>query len=384
MKRILLSLLTPMSFAACVGGVGDTGSADESTKTLADTVCPPPTLFEHGLCVCEDLAGVGEIDVLAGPAGVGSIGVNGVTNLVARAQTQGTWYAHGGFNAVGVAIGDSLVTPESVRITGDATIGGDADIGGDLTCVGELTVTGELSVAGNENVLGLSDIGSRGTYAAPAGPPCDCNPATFFDVEAAVAAAKTATNAQSSWRNLGDTEIHLTGGNYYVTAADVVGRTQIFVDASASVFVDGSLRSVGATQWKITSGATLDLFVSGDVASVGLLKAGSEADPDAFHLYVGGAGNVGVASVGASEFYGSLYAPRAAVAYVGDAKVVGSIFARELLGVGHLTIEYGDGASQPTTCPPPDGGGDGSGTGSGGSGDGSGGDNDGEGGPIFL
>lgn len=361
------------------------GCAEEtSTKTLAQAVCPPPTLFDHGLCVCEDLAHVGELHVEPGPSGVGSIGVNGKTNLVALATSAGTWHAWGGFNAVGVSIGDSLVTPSSASFVGDVTIGGDAMIGGDLSCVGELDVGGTLGLGGDERVLGLSTIATRGTYQAPAGPPCPCDPSTFFDVEGAVAAAATATGGQSSWRALGDNEIHLAGGNYYVTAADVIGRTRIYVDGSASVFVDGSLRSVGATQWKIAAGATLDLFVSGDVASVGTLTAGNAADPTAFRLYVGGSGTVGVGAIGLSEFYGSLYAPRAAVSYIGDARVVGSIFAKTLLGVGRLTIEYGDGDQQPTTCDPDPGTGTGTGSGGGGGGGGSGSGSGGEGGPVFL
>jgi hypothetical protein len=163
-----------------------------------------------------------------------------------------------------------------------------------------------------------------------------------------------------------------------VTAADVIGRTRIYVDAPSSVFVDGSLRSVGATQWKIATGATLDLFVSGDVLSVGLLTAGDKSDPTAFRLYVGGANQIGIGAVGLTQFYGSLYAPRAVVAYVGDAKIVGAIFAKTILGVGRLDIEYGDGTQQPTTCNPPGGGG-GGGTGGGGSGSGTS-----SGDPVFL
>ncbi|HEX5057792.1 MAG TPA: hypothetical protein VFV99_00470, partial [Kofleriaceae bacterium] len=212
------------------------------------------------------------------------------------------------------------------------------------------------AVGGDERILGLSSVAARGQLPAPAGPPCNCDPSTFFDVGAAVAAAKQATNGASSWTHIGIQDLHLTGGNYYVTAADVVGLTAIHVDAPSSVFVDGSLRQVGAELWKLAPGATLDLFVSGNVASVGALVAGNPADPTAFRLYVGGSGDTVVGSVGAALFFGSIYAPRSAIAYVGDAQIVGSIFAKTIKGVGVLTLEYRDPIAPPTSCDPPTGG----------------------------
>ena len=147
-----------------------------------------------------------------------------------------------------------------------------------------------------------------------------------------------------------------------MTSADVVGLTAIYVDAPSSVFVDGSLRQVGAEQWKIAPGATLDLFVSGNVLSVGQLIAGSAGDPAAFRLYVGGSGETKVGAVGDTHFYGSIYAPQSTIAYVGNAQIVGSIFAKTIAGVGALTIEYGDSVAPPTSCdPPPPGSDDGDG-----------------------
>ena len=267
---------------------------------------------------------------------------------------------------MGCSIGDSLVTPGNVEFTGDAMIHGDATIGGNLTGAGDVEVDGQLELGGTSQLIGSDTIASQVPYQSPGTtPPCACDPSTFFDVAGAVAAARTAANAQNSWTNVGHTQLHLSTGNYYVTSSAVVGSTAIVIDGNVSVFVDGNLAQVGATQWQISSGAQLDLYVAGNVESVGKLTAGNASAPDAFRLYIGGSGTTSLGAVGQSDFYGALYAPTADVSYVGDTHVVGSIFAKSIIGVGALTINYGDATMPPESCTPPGDGGSGTGNGSG-------------------
>ena len=168
-------------------------------------------------------------------------------------------------------------------------------------------------------------------------------------------AAKQATGGEPAWQRVGETELHLATGSYYVTSAEVVGKTTFAIEGNVSIFVDGSLASVGSAQWKLAPGASLDLFVSGNVLSVGDLSAGDEAAPGSFRLYVGGDNTTTVSAVGSTAFFGSVYAPRATISYVGDARIVGSIFARNIEGVGSLTIEYGDPLTTPQSCAQPPG-----------------------------
>jgi hypothetical protein len=274
-----------------------------------------------------------------------------------------------GLSAVGASVGDELVTPANASFTGAATIGGDAVIGGNLSSVGTVTIGGTLELGGAANVVGVQ-LANRAPYQSPGTtPPCDCDPSTFFDVGAAVAAAKAAAGGSSNFSNVGTQAIHLSSGNYYVTASDTVGTSAIVIDGIVSVFVDGSLAQVGAQGWLIAPGGQLDLFVSGNVGSVGSLVAGDPSAPSAFRLYIGGTQDTSLGTVGTSAFFGAIYAPESNIKYVGSTLVVGAIFAKTIEGVGTLTIEYGDQSQPPSSC--------GTGTGSGSTGNGSNGGNGG-------
>lgn len=337
--------------------------ACSSTPTLSDTelraaVCPSPELIEHAVCVCGDFAQTGALTVKRGPAGVGSVGVNGLTELVARTEVAGSWYAWGGFFSVGTAafgqagIGGSLVTPRDLGNVGNLAVAGDLHVGGNLDSTGSLSVGGTLGVAGAADLLGDSSIASRGAYVAPSAPPCGCDAAAGFDVAKAVAAARQAAGGDTSMDLVGEHAITLATGAYYLESPSAVGDTVYTIRGNVSIFVNGSMESVGRAQWKLEPGAKLSLFVAGNVAHVGNLLAGSEADPEAFRLYVGGE-SAALEAVGSAAFFGSIYAPAATLAYVGDTRVVGSIYAKELAGVGELTIEYGRPVTPPSSCDAP-------------------------------
>src|SRR5690606_24764845 len=251
-----------------------------------------------------------------------------------------------GFDAVSdTGITGSLLTEGDASWVGTLAIGQDLAVGGDARGVGLLEVGGALRVGGQESLLGPASVASRGDYAPLAGPPCPCDPATFFDVEAAVAAARSdndnaAAGLPTRLASVGVTELRLESGSYYFEDAATVGQTRFIIAGPVSLFIDGELDAVGAQSFELESGATLDLFVAGGIRTVGWLDAGSASDPEAFRLYLGGSDSV-LLSVGAQTFHGNIYAPEAVIAYVGDTTVVGSLFGRELDGVGRLEIAYG-------------------------------------------
>lgn len=362
----LTALVAGASFALVAPGcslrAGNSGSAGAETRAAT---CPPPDTFDGALCVCEDFNHVGRLSVVPGPAGVGRVGVNGFTRFVNQTRAAGSWIAYAGFDAVSdTAIEQDLSTAADASWVGAVSVGGDLSVGGDARGVGELEVDGTLRVAGQESLLGPAEVTARGDFSPMAGPPCGCDPSTFFDVGAAVAAARTANDNAAAGlptrlSTLGESEVQLATGSYYFEDAVTVGRTRFDITGPVSLFVDGALDAVGLESFHLEPGATLDLFVAGGVRTVGVLDAGDAADPGAFRLYLGGTDPV-MLSVGQQDFEGAIYAPQATLAYVGDTRVIGSLFARQLDGVGELTIGYGGpGEVDPPSCQPPPGGGGG-------------------------
>jgi hypothetical protein len=331
---------------------------DDLTRAAAAS-CPPPGLFSNALCLCEDLVDVGLLSVRGGAGGPGSVGVNGKTHLVNLTTVDGSFDAYQGFAAVAAAeIGANLSTTGDASWVGQLAVGGDLNVGGDARGLGLLSVDGTLRVAGHTSLVGLT-VADQADYEPPAAPPCPCDPGTFFDVAAAVDAAREQNDNASI--SLGDT-LHQVGlrvltlpsGSYYVDDARTVGALDIVITGSVKLYVAGQLDSVGLEHFHIQDGGELDLYVSGGLRTVGLTAAGSVRDPSRLRIYVGGTAPV-LVSVGAQVFFGAIYAPQAQVTYVGATHIVGSLFARTLHGVGALVIEHGDtGPSDPGACTPPE------------------------------
>ncbi|HET6614136.1 MAG TPA: hypothetical protein VFG83_19190 [Kofleriaceae bacterium] len=382
--RPFLSLVSAfglaLSGAACtgIGEASRTGPAGDPDPGAAYAVCPEspaPELFDHALCLCEDFAEVGQLVVGPGADGdAARVGINGAMSVVNQTIIDGSLFANLGINAVAeLSVGDDTLTTGDATWVGDMSVGGDLAAGGDVGGVGYLSVGDTLRVAGTTSFLGGSDVTAKGPYSAPAGPPCGCDPATFFDVGAAVTAAaddndNAAAGLPTSIASIGDTEVTLATGSYYFDGVTTVGRTRFVIDGAVALYIDGAIETVGQELFSLADGATLDLYVSGAVATVGQVVSDTGAGSQ-FRLYVGGDDPV-LVSVGQQIFRGNIYAPTAQVAYVGDTTIDGALFARNLAGVGRLNINYaspdapegctppGDGGDDPGDTTPPDDGGD--------------------------
>jgi hypothetical protein len=318
-------------------GEGQTQSSEASC-----TNPPPPPQFANALCLCEDLAAVGSGLTTAPMKGTAAnVGVNGITNVVGQDHIDGSLVAYGGLSGVGdLAVRDDALTTKDVQGVGTIDVGGDLSVGGNLSGVGQLTVGGTLRVAGSTMLVGQSVV-ATGPYSPPSGPPCGCDPSSLIDVPAIVAAA--ANGQATHLTNVGQQALTLQSGSYYWTGADSVGTLQITIAGAVKIYVQGDLNSVGSESFTLSQGATLDLYVSGNVSTVGEIAAGNASD---FRLYVGGTGSM-VMSVGSAQVQGDIYAPTAEVDLVGDTRLDGSLFAKRLSGVGSLDIRYSAPAGQP-------------------------------------
>lgn len=343
-------------------GCTDLSEPRQRAQALSCPTTPSPDLLDLSLCICEDFDDVGVLEVgPIDPATPAAVGINGAARFVNDAIIDGALSAHLGIDGVGdVDVSGDVQTGSNAGFVGDFSAGGDMEVGGDLHAVGQFAVGGALRVGGETSLLGISQVGATEPLAAAPGAPCDCDPASFFDVAAEVAAAAGANDNAAAGlplelSQIGASEIVLGSGSYYFTDVASVGALRIVADGTVAIYIDGDLATVGADSFELTDGSTLDLYVAGTVATVGNVAFGSERDPAAFRLYIGGEGSANLA-VGNQDFHGAIYAPEAALAYVGDTSITGAVFTRSIDGVGALRI--GHAAPEPGECEPPEDDGD--------------------------
>jgi hypothetical protein len=356
-------LLSLMGFAGClhINADGELVGQGQGRTEANDDGCYPESLAaDYALCLCENFDQVGRVRLLQMVADhPASLGVNGTTDLVASTTVEGSWHAHRGMDAVATAdVRDDLITIGTFDFVGEQTIGGDLIVGGSLVGVGSIVVGGIVRVAGKTSVVGDKQAGGVGAYQSPGGPPCPCDGQSFFDVATAVADARTHNDNEEIGQpsegmvKVGDTEIVLPSGRFYLESLQAVGNLHFRATGHTALFIGGSIDVVGNQRFSIAEGASLDLYVAGSVATVGNVAMGNPDDPTSFRLFVGG-GNSAIVSVGEQHFYGYLYAPRAAIDYVGDTVIDGGLFARSLDGVGDLTVRYrGPADTNQETCEP--------------------------------
>ena len=138
--------------------------------------------------------------------------------------------------------------------------------------------------------------------------------------------------------SVGEHALTLGSGSYFFDGITAVGQHTLTVDGAVAISVSGAFETVGQTQFALTPGSTLDLYVDGDVAMVGDSSFGAGAGPGAVRLYV--AGERTVSMVGGQKVIGSVYAPAADLELVGDTTFEGALFARNVTGVGKLHVTF--------------------------------------------
>jgi hypothetical protein len=327
--------------------------------------CKPdeaPAVFKNALCLCGDLTEAGALLVKNGatkdPA---SLGINGFFKAVAHVDIDGSLAAYGGLEAVAnVEVQQSFWSSSNVNFGGRLDVGGDLNIGGNLFGIGVLSVGGVMGVAGGQTLLGGKEIGKLGAYSPLPGPPCACGAKQVLDVKAKVAAARAQNDNASVGlppnpvNVIGKSELVLNSGRYYFASKQAIGYTKIVANGAVKIFVDGDLEAIGYDRFDVKAGSSLDIYVAGNLKTVGNMVLGDKHHPSAFRVYIGGSQDVTV-QVGNNEFRGSIYAPNATIVWVGRTKVEGSLFAKSISAAGLVELYF----SRPTTgdngekCTPP-------------------------------
>ena len=245
-----------------------------------------------------------------------------------------------------------------MHFTGNFDVERDMFVGGDLSGIGRLKVGGEIAVAGDNRVIGWRDTMAGSTYPGAPTVSCGCDAKDRFDVAQAVAEAKqdndnAAVGLATDIAHIGLAQITFGDGIYYFENVRTIGATRLYIEGVVALYIDGDLAHIGDSQIRMAPGAVLDLYVNGNVGSIGHTEMAEGADPASFRLYVGGTDPV-VVQVGNQIYNGAIYAPEAVVKYVGNTKIHGALTAKTLVSVGNL--ELGSARAKnpaPDSCNPP-------------------------------
>lgn len=329
--------------------------------------CKPqdaPSIFKNALCLCGDLRDAGALLVKNGvttdPA---SLGINGFFRAASHTAVDGSMAAYSGLEAIAnIEVAQSLWSSGNVNFTGRIDVGQDLMVGGALFGIGVLDVDGTLGVLGAQTILGGKDVAQNGAYQPLSGPPCACGANAVLDVKAKVAEARTQNDngavglPQNPVTTIGVAKLVLNSGRYYFATKAGLGYTKVVANGAVQIFIDGDYDAIGYDRFEVTEGSSLDVYVAGNIHTVGNMVLGDKHHPSAFRIYIGGSEKVGI-QVGNNIFRGSIYAPNASLVWVGNTKVEGSLFAKTIESVGLLTLEF----ARPSTgedgkkCTPPGG-----------------------------
>lgn len=337
-RNLLLALAGSTLFAVgCAvdlngegGASGSSGSSLVQPKPGTGGACQPRSVFQNAVCLCGDFAHAGSLVTEAPKGGLASVGVNGSFSAATGTRIGG---ALGAWRDVSMAgdldVSNDLRTAGDVSGAGLLRVGRDATIAQSLSLAGELSVGRTLRVGGRSTVVGTQHVAQTAPFSGEVDSPCECDPSKRLDVAGRVAAQGEGVDTT------GDLDV---GSGVHVFRSIQLSKMRVTGDAK--VYVAGDITSIGHNQIELAPGASLELFVAGNVTTVGDVTFGDPSRPEAFRLYVGGKDTVTIASAGRTAWNGLVYAPDAEIAFAGSSEVSGALFARDLSYAGTLRVRF--------------------------------------------
>jgi hypothetical protein len=358
--------------AYCMGEGPPVIVGDETMDTDTCAGAIASRVFSNSICTCEDANIAGYLKTRSFHSGM----MMSDTTAGAPVGIDRN-YLTGGYADVG---GTFVVSgPAGVRFGGYLDVGGDARFGADVNAAGYIHVRRDLWVLGNVTNIGLLRVdrdvhqpsgrtlatfpdirGSTIRTPFTVDAPCDCTPTGLVDIAAIVAHGMTHNdNADvgldprllENVVGLG-VDLTLPCGRYYVTSIGGLGSITLHVPGRTALFVGGDVNALGVFDIDLEGTGEIDLFIGGNLLSIGSGSYGDRASPSRTRIYVGGSGDVTI--IGATGFVGNVYAPHSRITAPGATTVYGSLFGRQIDMPGYLDVHYDRGILDVgVECDPP-------------------------------
>lgn len=346
------------------------GDQTIGTATCAGAIAS--RVFDSAMCTCTDAAvvgymrtrsfdsGTGMMDTAAGaPVGIDQRDITGgYTDIGGSLVVAGTG---------GTDFGGYLVVDGDARFGGRVNAAGyiqvhrDLWADGNVTCLGAVTVDRDAHLTPGHNLITFPDVGGSTSHSSfTVEPPCDCTPEGIVDIGAIVDYGRDHNDnadvmlSPSLLANVVGIGVDLTlpCGRFYVDSIGGLGSITLHVHGRTALYVGGDVNALGVLDVDLGTEGELDVFIAGNLLSIGQGSWGEQSRPAATRLYIGGSSTVTL--IGASGFVGNVYAPNATITAVGDTEVYGSLFGGNISMPGYLSIHYDRAILDvDRECPPP-------------------------------
>lgn len=361
------------TFCAGRGPAVIVGDTTIGTATCAGSIAS--RVFDNSLCTCTNANIGGYLRTRSFDSGMGSttdmatgapVGINESDTTVGYTDVGGTLVIAG---TGGVNFGGYLEVDGDARFGGRVQAAGyirvhrDLWADGNVTCIGAVTVDRDAYLTPTHNLITFPSVGGSTTHTAfTVEPPCDCAPSDLVDIGAIVDYGMTHNdNADvpldptilANVVGIGE-DITLPCGRFYLTSIGGLGSITLHVHGRTALYVGGDVDALGVLDVDLGTEGELDVFIAGDLLSIGSGSWGDQSRPAASRIYVGGTHDVTL--IGASGFVGNVYAPNARITAVGDTEVYGSLFGGSIAMPGYLSVHYDRAILDvDVDCPPPPG-----------------------------
>lgn len=301
--------------------------------------------FKFALCSCTDIDVANLLQTSAVDSGsgdtllAGSVGANGDLSSVNTIDVSGSLWVGGATSS-----GNSATVAQNLRTGGVAEFGRldagrHAFASTDLSAFPSGTIAQDLFIAPGATVDGIDVGGDVHEVPVPAPEPCDCDDVVPFG------AIVDAFEAQNDNDELGiatsydetSVDLELPCGRYFFTGLRAGNSVRIRLTGRTVIAIGGDVVANNSLSIELAEGASLDMFVDGEIQLGNSFVAGLASSPVATRIYSSGSG----ISLGNSILlHGNVYMPNSPLSLGNSAIVNGALFAQDVEIANSALITY--------------------------------------------
>jgi hypothetical protein len=290
--------------------------------------------FKFALCSCTDISvtnglTTSAIDSESGDGLLaGSVGANRDFDNLNSVDIGGSLWVGGTISS-----GNNAVVAQNLRAGGEASFlrfegGRNAYAASDVSATVSGTLAEDLHIA--EGATHDLDVGGD-VIVEPVGipEPCDCDSPVPFGAIVDAFEAKNDNEELGIAFSYDDTsvDLELPCGRFFFTGLHAGNTVSIHLTGRTVIAVAGDITATNGIHFTLDEGASLDLFVDGQIVAGNSFVAGLESSPVATRIYASGDG----ISLGNSIILnGNIYMPNSPLDVGNGALVNGAVFAQDV------------------------------------------------------